>query len=294
LITTPFETTKAGWQIPVNVEVKNISQQELRFAVWDGRDPGATIHEPDEFASGIDVTERAGQPAALTKTGEAYSHRISMPNGGLLLDTIHPGAVFQAIRCVGNLIDIARPGKYSIQVELTDPTNGKIVKSNRLRIAVVDAGKQGRDTFPVQPPFVVTIRSAQSPFPKLHVPLMICQTNISDHGVTLDNATYPYELKVFDDRGKEVPLTDAGRKAQAYWTPYRRRPRPPAANITWNILPGGNLCGIEDLSAGWDLSKPGTYSVQLTRDDYPDEASRWGTDELPVAKSNVLNFVVSP
>jgi hypothetical protein len=293
-ITTPFATTKGGWQIPVSVAVKNVSQQELRLAVWDGRNPDATIHEPDEFGSGIKVTDRGGKPAPLTRKGEEYLHRTAIPNGGFLLEAIRPGRVLQEIRCIGSLIDITKPGNYAIQVELTDPTGGEVVKSNKLTVAVISAGKESRDNLPVHPPFVVTIRLAQNGTNRQDVPLTICQTNISDHGLTLDNATYDYELSVLDEHGNEVPLTEAGRKAQAYWTPYRRRHRPPAPSITCNIPPGHSLCGIENLAAEWDLSKPGTYSVQIIRDDYPDEASRSRTGELPMVRSNILDFVVSP
>jgi len=293
-ITMPFDSVKAGWLIPVSIAVRNISNHDLSLAVWDGRNQDATIHTPDEFGSGIGVTGSHGMPAPLTMTGHDYRDRIDIADGAFILEPIHPGEVLQEIRCIGDLIDVTKPGRYTIQVVLTDPTNNQLVKSNLTTVTVTSGAQERQNSLPVHPPFIVSIRLDQSLTAKREFPLLICQTNISDRNIVLDNASYAYEFRVLDSHGIKVPPTDLGRKALDYWTPYRRQHRPPAPSIAWKIAPGQSLCGIEDLAPGWDLSEPGTYSVQIIRYDYPDAAPGQGLDELPTVKSNILRFAVSP
>src|SRR6202034_3522919 len=101
-----------------------------------------------------------------------------------------------------------------------------------------------------------TIRPDQDRATKREFAFLICQTNISEHNITLDNSTFDYEFRLLDSRGIPVPFTESGRKAQEYWATYRRRDRGVDASHRWNIAPGQSLCGRQSLNLNsiWDMS----------------------------------------
>jgi hypothetical protein len=281
-----------GWLVPVNILIKNLSRHDLKLAVWDGANP----ETPGEFGSGLRVTKSHGEPVPSTRKGRDIQGRAAVPAGGFEVEVVHPGETFQEIRCVGDLTDVENPGRYRIRVELTDPTNNRLVVSNSAAVTVIGKGEEKLHPIPLHPPYIITISRDQSPPFKEKVPLRICQTNISNRIVTLDNGTPDYAFRILDAQGTEVPFTKAGRKVHEYselhhepsvgskfWSP-----------TVWKIKPGGTLCGIQDIGVGRDLSTPGTYSVQIVRDDYPDETPSESADHLPSVKSNIVRLSVPP
>ena len=287
-VSTSYNSVLPGWSIPIGLSIKNISQRELRLAVWDGRNPDHTVHTPDEFGTGIEIIE-GGVPARLTKEGAGYLDRSEVPSGGFLLIPIAPNETLQISRVIGGIFDVSKPGNYVVQVSLRDPFTNQTVRSNRIRVTV--AGPEEQSTVPLRAPFIVTI-STERTQPNKKFPLLVCQTNISNHVLKLDNFTFDDEIRIFDDHGTPASRTAAGIKAMAEGA--KTGEHGTATSIYfWNLAAGQTLCGSIPLRSGWDFSNPGKYFVKIVRSDYPDMQSGRKIEDLPVVRSNTASFSVS-
>lgn len=286
-LTTPFDSVKTGWQIPVQVAVKNLSDKGITLAVWEGLQ-NAAKKEPDESGFGWDVRDGKGNPVPLTKEGQALFNRDELPIGSFRFVPIEPGVVVEETRVVGGIYDVGSPGNYSVQVVLIDPTTNLPVKSNTLSLAVSDSAG-------LHPPFIITISSTPNLMGGNEVGLRICRTNISDHRIMLDNGTYLDEISVRDGQGAPVPLTEEGRKERQveHYQILNGVDRTEVSSAVQNLQPGKNLCGEMSLNVDWDLSKPGKYSIQIIQPDYPDKAPGQKIEDLPTVKSNTIPWTVS-
>jgi len=288
-ITTPFDSVKVGWQVPVAISVKNLSDQGTLLAVWNGQNRDATSKEPDEFGFGLEVRDSKGNPVSLTKQGQALSHRDELPNGYFTFVPILPRDTVTETRIVGGIYDIADAGKYSLQVVLTDPTTNLPVKSNTVNVAVSDSAE-------LHPSFIINIGPEESFMETDGFGLRICQTNISDHQIKLDNATFNREISLRDSQGAPVPLSAEGKKRMAEEREkFVRGDRGTDASHLWYLGPGENLCGVITLGANdtyWELHKPGKYSIQIVRIDYPDKTAGQEIEDLPMVKSNTITWTV--
>jgi len=293
-ITSPFEVVKAGGQIPIEVSVKNLSAQEINLALWSGQNRDSTSEEPDEFGFEWNVRDDHGNPVPLTKQGQAFLSGEELPSGYFAFVPISRGGMVEQTRVVGRTYDVGSAGKYSIQVVLTDPTSNLPVESNTVSVAVGSPVK-------LNPPFIVTISPEESFTTDRRLGLRICQTNISDHAIKVDNATFDQEISLRDNDGVPVPFNEEGKKRiAAEPKSFQSGDRGAYAAHSWVLGPGENLCGVITLDAfgangtNWDLRKPGKYSIQIVRFDYPDKTPGQKMDELPMVKSNTITWSLPP
>lgn len=291
-IRSPFASVKAGWQIPIQVSVRNLSAQSINLALWNGRNRDFTSKEPDEFGFGWDVRDGLGNPVLLTKQGKALLTGEEMPAGDFAFVPISPGETVEQTRVVGGIYDVGSVGNYSIQVVLTDPTTNLPVKSNTVHVAV------GRPV-ELHPPFIITIGPEESFTTDRRFGLRICQTNISDHAIRVDNGTFDQEISLRDKDGVPVPFNEKGKeRIAAGLKSFQSGDRGTDASHIWNLGPGENLCGVITLDAFdandaiWDIRKPGKYSIQIVRFDYPDKAAGQKMEELPLVKSNTITWTL--
>jgi hypothetical protein len=293
-ITSPFEVVKAGWQIPIEVSVKNLSSQEINLALWSGQNRDFTSEEPDEFGFGWNVRDDHGNPVPLTKQGQAFLSGEELPNGYFSFVPISPGEMVEQTRVVGSIYDVGSAGKHFIQVVLTDPTTNLPVKSNTVSVAVGSPVK-------LNPPFIITISPEESFTTDRRLGLRICQTNISAHAIKVDNATFDQEISLRDNDGLPVPFNEKVKKRiAAAQGSFQSGERGTDASHLWTLGPRENLCGVITLDAfdgndtKWDLRKPGKYSIQIVRFDYPDKTPGQKMDELPLVKSNTITWTLPP
>ncbi len=290
-VATPFDSVKVGWQIPIAISVTNFSDQGTLLAVWNGQNRDWTSKEPDEFGFGLEVRDNKGNPVSFTKQGRALSDRGELPNGYFTFVPIPPRETVTETRIVGGIYNIADAGKYSLQVVLTDPTTNLPVKSNTVSVAVSDSAD-------FHPSFIINIGPEESFMNNGRFGLRICQTNISDHKIKLDNATFNREIFLRDSQGAPVPLSTDGRKRMAEEREkFDRGDRGADASHLWYLGPGENLCGVITLDAKdtfWEPRKPGKYSIQIVRFDYPDRATGQELEDLQLVKSNTITWTVTP
>ena len=285
-VTAPFASVKPGWQIPVEIAVKNSSNKELNLAVWEGQNQDATTKEADEFGSGLEVRDSKGNPEPLTKDGQTLLNGDELPNGSFKFVPIAPGEIVEETRIIGGIYDVRAQGAYSVQVGLTDPTTNLPVKSTVTEVAVTNSA-------PFHPPFIIKVGPELSLAGDHQFALRICQTNISSRAIKVDNYMFLDEVALLDSRGNPVPLTVEGRRRtrEERWF-LQRGERGADASHSWELAPGGNLCGASTVNVDWDLSKPGQYSAQIIRLDYPDKAPGQVMEDLPTVKSNTILWSV--
>jgi hypothetical protein len=288
-ISTPFDLVKVGWQMPIEISVKNLSDQSTLLAVWNGQNRDSTSKEPDEFGFGLEVRDSKGGRVSLTKQGQALLHRDELPNGYFEFVPIPPRETVTETRVVGGIYDIAHAGKYLLQVVLTDPTTNLPVKSNTVTAAVNDSAE-------FHPSFIINISPEESFTKTDQFGLRICQTNISDHVIKLDNATFNREISLRDGQGALVPLSAEGKKRMVEEREkFDRGDRGTDASHLWNLGPRENLCGVITLDASdkfWEPRKPGKYSIQIVRFDYPDKTAGQELEDLQIVKSNTITWTV--
>lgn len=107
-------------------------------------------------------------------------------------------------------------------------------------------------------------------------PLMLrfVTTNTSDHDIFLERGS----LSIVDSVGRPVPRTSYGEKIISAGDRSRLGPLP--------LHPGGAVGGRPtDLNAIYDLSKPGTYTIQ---------AKSWDQYSRTMVESNVLTLTLTP
>ena len=290
-LAAPFDSVRVGWQIPIAISVTNLSDEGTLLAVWNGQNRDATSKEPDEFGFGLEVRDSKGNPVSLTKQGQSLLNRDELPNGYFTFVPIPPRETATETRIVGGIYDIADAGKYSLQVVMTDPATNLLVKSNTVSVAVNDSAE-------LHPSFIINISPEESFMKTDQFGLRICQTNISDHVIKLDNATFNREISLRDGQGAVVPLSTEGKKKMAEEREnFDRGDRGTDASHLWYLEPGENLCGVITLDVNdtfWEPRKPGKYSIQIVRFDYPDKTAGQKIEDLPMVKSNTISWTVTP
>jgi acetyl esterase/lipase len=99
------------------------------------------------------------------------------------------------------------------------------------------------------------------------VPVTIIMTNVSDHQVLLshkpghDNGEFSFDIQVKDEAGREVPDTPYGRETRS--TGQRRE----QARTVDYLQPGGTTVQVIHLEKVISLSRPGRYTVEVSRKD---------------------------
>jgi hypothetical protein len=290
--TAPQGSVRAGWSVPIEIAVTNVSKHGLRLAVWQG--VGRTTHwlaEAQEFGSGIEVSDSMGAPAPLTKVGRALHSGDDVPEGFFIYVPVRPGEVWKETRVIGTISDISAAGHYTATVVLMDPSGG-LVRSNPVTLAVTSADQLGREDPEAAPPFIVTIRSTSGednndPFSSRDgLPVRVCMTNIADREIKLDNSITRDYVEVWDSKGVPVPMTEDGRV-------IRRSFGQGSVSNVHPIAPGESMCGGINLRGLYAFSKPGDYSVQVERAREP-STNPDSKANLPLVKSNVITVSVAP
>jgi hypothetical protein len=116
--------------------------------------------------------------------------------------------------------------------------------------------------------------------------LQIKVKNISDHDLSLfvpfdeTGIAQMFDVNVRDSAGASVPETAVGMHV------HGKTAEPPLiSGPVKTISPGKEIDRNTDLTRIFDLAKPGTYTVQVTRMDF---------DQKVLVKSNIITITVTP
>ncbi len=128
---------KSGVQIAIQVVLTNVSRSDIILG------SGAKAEDQGELDFDVRVlNEKSARPSETKyghklRTGEDAPGESTVMVGSYMTFTVPPGKTFsEKIRDVGKLDNLTVPGKYTIQVERTDPVSHVKVKSNVIDITI--------------------------------------------------------------------------------------------------------------------------------------------------------------
>lgn len=277
----PRARLPVGWGVPLEIIVQNNSGHPLRWAVDH---PSNTA--PDEFLSGVEVLDAAGELCPPPKRPDPDWSRF---RATVSIIEIPPGKSAEQIILLGDLFDIGKPGRYRAKVALLDPESNRQIESKQVSFEIEDTASS--PPLPKQPPFLVTLQAHFAPTDPTTV--LVCMSNISDHDIRLDNSILKDFISVEDPYGNPAALTEAGQKARKLGDPTQV----PAGSEQglWNtVKPRKALCGGAIVGAIYNLSKAGAYRVRVDRYDEPDATPGQKLGDLPIVRSNWLTILEHP
>ena len=125
-ISAPEDEVQVGMDARVVITLKNISDRQVLV----GRHSGV---DSPEFTYRIEVRNASGQTVEET----AYARGVRPEIGINTVDYVQPGGIAVQTAHVAKLVNLRRPGRYTVQVSRRDPKSGVVVKSNEITLSVV-------------------------------------------------------------------------------------------------------------------------------------------------------------
>jgi dipeptidyl aminopeptidase/acylaminoacyl peptidase len=127
-VVSPSDEVQLGTDVQVLIALRNMSDGQILFA----HHPGA--NNP-EFSYKIAVRNAAGHLVEETAYGrEAREHKETESR---TVDYLQPGMSSMETAHLAKLVNLNRPGQYTVQVSRTDPVSHEVVKSNEVTLNVV-------------------------------------------------------------------------------------------------------------------------------------------------------------
>ncbi|WP_433984600.1 prolyl oligopeptidase family serine peptidase [Tunturiibacter empetritectus] len=127
-IGAPQDEVKLGSDAKVTIALRNVSDHQVAFA----HRPGA--NNP-EFSYRIEVKDAKGHAVALTAYGrEALQHQQEETR---MVEYVQPGKAAVQTAHLEKLVNMNRPGRYTVQVFRKDAKSGTVVRSNELTMNIV-------------------------------------------------------------------------------------------------------------------------------------------------------------
>jgi hypothetical protein len=126
---------RAGSDFNLTVTVTNISENNLSFGIAPGAAPDQTM------SYNIEVRDAQGREAPPTTFFRNLREHPTLPSGSIFGYTLSPGKSYEEKLAITRLYDLAKPGRYSIQVSRSQkpwPDRADNVKSNRIIILLVN------------------------------------------------------------------------------------------------------------------------------------------------------------
>jgi hypothetical protein len=127
-VVSPSDEVKVGSDASVLIALRNMSDSQILFAHRPG------TNNP-EFSYKIEVRNAAGHLVEETAYGrEAREHPQTESR---TVDYLQPGMSSMQTAHLAKLVNLSRPGQYTVQVSRTDPVTHEVVKSNEVTLNVV-------------------------------------------------------------------------------------------------------------------------------------------------------------
>ncbi len=125
-ISAPEDEVQVGSDARVVITLKNVSDRQVLVGRHTGTDN-------PEFTYRIEVRNAEGRAVEETAYG-----RSARPGGAAnTVDYIQPGGIAVQTAHVAKLVNLRRPGRYTVQVSRRDPKGDVVVKSNEITLSVV-------------------------------------------------------------------------------------------------------------------------------------------------------------
>ena len=124
----PQDAVRTGSDVRVTIALRNVSNHQIAFA----HKPGT--NNP-EFSYRIEVKDAKGHLVEETAYGrEALQHQQEESR---MVEYVQPGKAAVQTAHLAKLVNLNRPGRYTVQVSRKDAKSGVVVRSNELTLNVV-------------------------------------------------------------------------------------------------------------------------------------------------------------
>jgi dipeptidyl aminopeptidase/acylaminoacyl peptidase len=127
-ISAPSDEVQVGADARIVIALSNISDREILFAHRPG------TNNP-EFSYRIDVRNAAGRE--LEETAYAREARVRQQTNGRSVDYVQPGMSSVQTAHLTRLVNLSRPGRYTVRVSRVDPATHAVVRSNEVTLNLV-------------------------------------------------------------------------------------------------------------------------------------------------------------
>jgi hypothetical protein len=127
-ISAPTDEVQVGGDARIIIALNNKSDHEILFAHRPG------TNNP-EFSYKIEVRNAAGHE--VEETEYAREARTRQQIEGRSVDYLQPGMSSVQTAHLARLVNLSRPGRYTVRVSRVDPTTHTVVKSNEITLNVV-------------------------------------------------------------------------------------------------------------------------------------------------------------
>jgi dipeptidyl aminopeptidase/acylaminoacyl peptidase len=129
-IRAPEDEVQVGSDMRVTITLKNLSTKQLLIARHTGSDN-------PEFSYGIVVKDAQGREVEESAYARGIRSESAQAAGRSMVDYVQPGGIAVQTAHVGKLVNLRRPGRYTVQVSRKDAASGVTVKSNEITLSVV-------------------------------------------------------------------------------------------------------------------------------------------------------------
>jgi hypothetical protein len=127
-ISAPTDEVQVGADARIVITLRNTSDRQMLFAHRPG------MNNP-EFSYRIEVRNAAGHDVEETASGREARQR--QQTEGRTVDYVQPGMATVQTAHLERLVNLNRPGRYTVRVSRIDPATRAVVKSNELTLNVV-------------------------------------------------------------------------------------------------------------------------------------------------------------
>jgi dipeptidyl aminopeptidase/acylaminoacyl peptidase len=127
-ISAPNDEVQLGSDAQVNIALTNLFDRQILFAHRPGSDN-------PEFSYTIEVRNAAGRVVEETMYGREA--RLRQQTESRTVEYVQPGMTAMQTAHIARLVNLGRPGRYSVRVSRVDPVSRAVVKSNEVTLNVV-------------------------------------------------------------------------------------------------------------------------------------------------------------
>jgi hypothetical protein len=127
-ISAPSDEVQLGADARIVITLSNLAEHQILFAHRPG------MNHP-EFSYTFHVRNAAGR--VVEETAYARESRMHPETEGRTVDYVQPGQSVTLTAHLARLVNLSRPGRYTVQVSRRDPASQAVVESNEITLNVV-------------------------------------------------------------------------------------------------------------------------------------------------------------
>ncbi|HLY60254.1 MAG TPA: hypothetical protein VKV95_05765 [Terriglobia bacterium] len=260
---------RAGSPVIIELVAKNVSDHGIPEYRGFGnlRTPGLNV----------EVRDRTGALPPRTEFAQQFSRRADATPPRTIVGgpEFKPGEVWEDTLYIDGEHDMSKAGDYTIQIGQR-VTSNLVVESNIITVTIKEPSEYDRRFAGATAPFLLTITIPEDTVKSgSDIPLRMYTTNLTGLELAFDCARY--DEQAYDAGGNPLPWIGG---------PGLRKVIETGNGHPCGVGPHGTEARLAaHLDMLYDLSRPGTYTIQASR--FDDQTKTW-------VKSNTITMRVVP